>query len=167
MTSTSSDKPGIARRMGVAGVVALTGILLLLIGVGMVAAESQLRVDAATDAVHLTFDQLDQLSEAGIDDIGQGSYRDWLITVGMTTGGPMQKLVLDISESDEGVMWSWAPENAPLVSSPGGWQPKPLAFVAFAGLALIIGSLFMAASRWRPRHPRPKLTDASRAGQTV
>lgn len=153
MTSTSSAEPGLVRRIGVVGFAALAGILLLIIGVTLVAVESQLRMDAATAAVYLTPDELEQLSEAGIDDIGQESYRDWLITLGMTTGGPMPKLVLDISDGDEGITWSWAPEETPIVGSLGGWQPKPLALVAFAGVTLIIGSLFVAAARWRRRRP--------------
>ena len=153
MTSTSSAEPGLVRRVGVVGFAALAGILLLIIGVTLVAVESQLRMDAATAAVYLTPDELEQLSEAGIDDIGQESYRDWLITGGLTTGGPMPKLVLDISDGDEGITWSWAPEDTPIVGSLGGWQPKPLALVVFAGLTMVIGSLFVAAARWRPRHP--------------
>lgn len=174
------------RRLGVIGCGAIAGILLLITGFALTTLEAQMRIDAATAAVYLTPDQLEQLSEAGADDVMQSSYRDWLITAAMTSGGRVPTLVLEITDSDENVSWSWQPAETPIAGSIGGWQAKPLAALTIAGFVLVLGSLFLAAARWRPhptsrrgvQHPdvatgvrEPasedlKLTDAARPGQT-
>lgn len=155
------------RRVGVVGSAAIAGILLLITGFALTALESQMRIDAATAAVTLTPAQLEQLSEAGVDDVGQDSYRDWLIVAGLTSGARVPTLVLEVTDTDDGVSWSWQAGEPSVVASWGGWQAKPLAGLTVAGLALVLGSLFLAAWRWTPTASVPvKLTDAVRPGQT-
>ena len=137
------------RRLGIPGAIGLAGILLLLAGIALTTLESQMRIDAATAAVQLTPAQLEQLREVGVDDPGQDAYRDWLIIGTMTSGGRMPTLVLEVGDDEQS--WSWGPKETSTVGSMGGWQPKPLTGVAAGGLALVIGSLFLAAARWSPR----------------
>lgn len=144
------------RRLGLVRWAAIAGLLLLITGLVLTTVESQMRIDAATTAVYLSPDQLEQLDEVGVDAAMQESYRDWMITASMTSGGRVPTLVLEITDTDDGVTWSWQPADSAIAGSMGGWQAKPLAGVTVAGLALVLGSLFLAASRWRPRHPAPR-----------
>lgn len=150
MTSTRLTER--LRRLGFVGGAAITGILLLITGLAVTVLESQMRIDAATAAVYVTPAKLEQLRQAGLDDVGQEDYRNYLIAAGMTSGGQIPRLVLEITEEDDGaVYWSWVQDDVFIARSEGGWQPKPVAALTVAGLALVLGSLFVAASRWRPR----------------
>lgn len=143
----------VRRRLRGTGVLTLAGILLLSAGVAVTVVESQARIDAATASVALTPAQLQQLRDVGVEDVGQDTYRDWLIIGSMTSGGRVPTLVLEVGDDDDSGSWSWGPAEGSSAGSMGGWQPKPLTAVTAAGLALLIGALFLAASRWRPRHP--------------
>lgn len=139
------------RRLGGTGVLILAGVLLLTAGVVATVVESQVRIDAATASVALTPAQREQLRDVGIDNVGQDSYRDWLIVGSMTSGGRVPTLVLEVGDDEDSGSWSWGPEEIFSAGSMGGWQVKPLTMVSAAGLALLLGALFLAAARWRPR----------------
>lgn len=133
---------------------ALAGALLLGAGIGLTAVDAQGRVDAANTAFDLTAEEIAQLEEADVTALGENSYRGWLVFASMATGADVPEFTV---ESGGGGSVSWRPDEIPIVYSNvytvGGWQPRPLAGVTLAGLALLVGSLFIAAARWRPRHP--------------
>ncbi|MET1051008.1 MAG: hypothetical protein ABWX65_00070 [Mycetocola sp.] len=141
-----------SRRWVVRG--AIAGAVLLGAGVGVMAVEAQLRIDAATAAATLSPEEEAQLAEAGIDDIGQESAVGWLITSSMYLGTPVPDLTLYVEEMEDGnSSVSWGPSESPIVVRMGGWQPQPIAMLAVAGLGMLIGSGFVAAARWAPRDP--------------
>ena len=148
------------RRIGLSRAIALAGILLLFAGFALTVGESQTRLNAATAAVALSPTQLEQLRRVGVENINQDAYRDWLILTSMTSGGRVPTLVLDVSDDEDSGFWSWAPVDNQSAASIGGWQPKPLTVVSAAGLTLVLVSLFLAASRWRPRPSLTRPADA-------
>ena len=142
------------RRLGVTGTCALAGLLLMIVGFALTLLESQVRMDAATAAVALTPQQIHQLRNVGVEDVGQDTYRDWLIVASMTSGGRVPELFLVVGEDEDSGSWSWGPAESFSAGSLGGWQAKPLTVVTAAGLALVLGSLFCGAARWHPRRAR-------------
>ncbi|MET4637738.1 hypothetical protein [Mycetocola sp. 2940] len=146
------------RRRGIAGLAAALGVLLLVSGVVAAAVDAQLRSDAATAAVTLTPEERRILERAGmvesvVDDAG--FIRRVLILQSLSTGVEVPDRAYQIREEEDGnVSMSWRGIEGPLLGSPGGaWQWLPTGVLTFAGLALIIGSLFLAAARWNNRHP--------------
>ena len=131
---------------------AVVGAVLLVAGIALAAVDAHQRSDAATAAASLTPEQVTKLSQSGFGwDLND--MRRWMIVDNLVSGGPMPTLLFE--EDDAGQAWvSWgAVGGGQRVGSAGGWQPKPIALLPAVGLALLLGSVFLAAARWRPQHP--------------
>ncbi|MET0932458.1 MAG: hypothetical protein ABWX56_02010 [Mycetocola sp.] len=146
------------RRWGLAGLVAATGVVLLLFGIAAALVDAQLRSDAATAAVTLTSEDRERLEEVGLAasvETDAGYIRRMLIMRSLSTGTAVPERAYEIQDQGDGnVSMSWGGgERFQPMFQWGGWQLMPIGVLTFAGLALMIGSLFLAAERWRDRHP--------------
>jgi hypothetical protein len=146
------------RRLGLIGLAAAVGVLLLLCGIAVAAVDAQMRSDAATAAVTLTAEERRQLDEAGMSESVASDtnyFRRSLIMQNLASGGDMPEHAFQIHEIEDGnVSISWGGyQDGFTVSSWGGWQLKPIGILSFTGLALILGSAFAEAARWESRHP--------------
>lgn len=158
MTVTGTDGPTVAsvRRWGLAGVGAAVGVLLLLCGIGAALVDAQLRSDAATAAVTLSSEDRERLEEAGIAGSVQTDafhIRRMLIMRSLSAGTDVPERAYEIlNQGDDNVSISWGTSDRfqPILQW-GGWQFMPIGVLAFAGVALIIGSVFVAAARWDDR----------------
>lgn len=146
------------RRWGLARLAAAVGALLLVCGIAVAVVDAQLRSDAATAAVTPTAEQRRQLEEVGIDEsvaADAGYFRRSLIMQNLSSGGDMPEQAFQIDEREDGsvsLSWGWFNEGF-TVRSWGGWQLQPIGILSFAGLALILGSVFAGAARWESKHP--------------
>lgn len=149
---------GSLRRWGPAGLAAALGALLLVGGLAVAVGDALLRSDAATAAVTPSAEERRQLEEAGMSDsieADAGFFRRMMIVQNLSSGGPMPESAYEIYEDEDGVVsmsWGWFQEGIS-PGSWGGWQLKPVGILSFAGLALILASVFVAAARWESRHP--------------
>lgn len=146
------------RRWGLTGLAAALGVLLLVSGVAVAVVDAQIRSDAATAAVTLTPGERRQLEEADLAETvvaDAGFIRRLLIVRSLSTGITIPERAFVIHEQEDGILSvEWGAGEGFLLTSPwGGWPLTPISILTFAGLALTIGSLFLAAAHWHARHP--------------
>lgn len=144
-----------ARHHSLSGVAraAIAGVLLLAGGVGIAALDAQARSDAADASIAESRARIESTGEESFS-FDMSSMRQWFVFDNLRSGGPMPTVTI-VEDDEGGVSYlSWGPADGGMrPGSLGGWQLKPAALLPAAGLTVMIGSGFVAAVRWRPRHP--------------
>ena len=152
MSSMTSRAAASARRLRHPLRLALgLGVVLLLAGLGALAAEAQGRLDAAEVAVSFTPEESAAFGE-DVDGL-IASLQISALTRGLLTGADVARYRVEILESDDGNGGITIEEESQrVVSSQGmGWHAGPTTLPAFVGLLIILGSLFFGAARWHAR----------------
>jgi hypothetical protein len=152
MSSKSSHAVASARRRPNPLVVAFgAGIFLLVGGVSAVVADAQARAEASENSITFTPEQEDAFG--GDVDAMMESIRSGALISSLYTGADVSRHIVEVEDDGNGNLSSSIYPETQRVVVPYymGWHPSPVALPAFAGLALMIGGLFMGATRWH-RH---------------
>lgn len=152
MSSTSSRTVASARRRFRPVRLALAvGTVLLIVGLGLVVADADSRLDAAERAVSFSAEEEAQLGEDAEGYIDYLQLSAFLRSMLVGTDVPTYEVRrLENADADDGFTIDESPQYvvAPMMIS---WHALPVTLPAFCGLALVLATLFFGAGRWHRR----------------
>jgi hypothetical protein len=129
-------------------VVFAVGTVLLLAGLGMLVMDAQGRLDAVERSIEFTADEAEL---SGEDANGLLTYlRSSSFMQSLTTGADVPTYTIH-SMDDEGGFSIEEDHQRVIYSMTPTWHLVPTTLPAFAGLSLMLGSLFIGAASWRRR----------------
>lgn len=125
------------------------GAVLVVVGLGVLMSESQGRLDAADRSIEFMPGQ-DELSGGESD--GMLNYLRFSALVQSLTLGTDVPTYEVRQMDDEGGYSIEERHQRVVYSMTPTWHLVPTVVLAFAGLSLMLGALFIGAARWRRRH---------------